>query len=561
MIKPSVVVLVGLAATALLRQRSAALRHLVLATALVLAAATPVLEFVVPAWDLHLRSSSLAPLDGVLAVITDAPDAVVAQVRVEPAQTLNVARVLAPLWTTGAALSLAVLFIGLARLTWLASRSRPITEGRWADLASTLSKEYALKRRVRLLQSDHPTLLVTWGFRSPKVILPSDAPDWPEERVRIVLGHELAHIRRRDWLVQMTAELLRSVYWFNPLLWIACRQLRRESEHACDDLVLKLGVDAPEYATHLLALARAFRQRRLASFEGFPAQAMARRSSLERRVSAMLNAGLNRTPITRPASIAIVCALLAIAVPLAGLGAQVGPAAFSGSLVDTVGRIMPNVPMELVNTGSQARMAGTSDSNGHFSFEGLAAGDYLLGATSPGFATLQEHVTLRAGQSLQRDVALQLGLLHETIRVTSDSPQSPPPPPPPPQPPVVPRGLAPPPPPPPPPPPAPAMEPDTNDPCSQSVVGGCIKQPTKLKDVRPIYPQRYREAGTGGKVELEARIGTDGLVKEVGLAEPGDAELAGAAAAAVRQWRFSQTRLDGVPMEVRMHVSVTFVAW
>jgi protein TonB len=105
------------------------------------------------------------------------------------------------------------------------------------------------------------------------------------------------------------------------------------------------------------------------------------------------------------------------------------------------------------------------------------------------------------------------------------------------------------------------MEPDVNDPCSQSVVGGCIKQPTKLKDVRPIYPQRQREAGTGGKVELEARIGTDGLVKDVGLAQPGDADFASAAAAAVRQWRFSQTRLDGVPMEVRMHVSVTFIAW
>ena len=105
------------------------------------------------------------------------------------------------------------------------------------------------------------------------------------------------------------------------------------------------------------------------------------------------------------------------------------------------------------------------------------------------------------------------------------------------------------------------MEPDANDPCSQSVVGGCIKQPIKLWDVRPIYPPRYRDAGTAGSVELEARIGTDGLVKEVGLAEPGDADFASAAATAVRQWRFSQTRLDGVPVEVRMHVSVSFVAW
>jgi TonB family protein len=90
-------------------------------------------------------------------------------------------------------------------------------------------------------------------------------------------------------------------------------------------------------------------------------------------------------------------------------------------------------------------------------------------------------------------------------------------------------------------------------------VGGCIHQPSKLLDVRPRYPQRQQEAGIAGTVELEARIGTDGLVKAVQLAAPGDADFAGAAAEAVRQWRFSQTRLDGIPVEVRMHVTANFV--
>ena len=100
--------------------------------------------------------------------------------------------------------------------------------------------------RSLLLQSDHPTLLVTWGVWQPKVILPAEARGWPEDRIRIVLAHELAHVRRGDWLVQLAAELLRAIYWFNPLLWIACRQLRRESEHACDDAVLALGVEGAD---------------------------------------------------------------------------------------------------------------------------------------------------------------------------------------------------------------------------------------------------------------------------------------------------------------------------
>jgi beta-lactamase regulating signal transducer with metallopeptidase domain len=91
-----------------------------------------------------------------------------------------------------------------------------------------------------------------------------------------VLGHELAHIRRSDWLVQLLAEVLRSVYWFNPVVWIACRRLRLESEQACDDAVLEMGVEGGAYATELIDLARAFKSQQMF----LPAAAIARSSSL-----------------------------------------------------------------------------------------------------------------------------------------------------------------------------------------------------------------------------------------------------------------------------------------
>jgi beta-lactamase regulating signal transducer with metallopeptidase domain len=96
----------------------------------------------------------------------------------------------------------------------------------------------------------------------------------------------------------MAAELVRSVYWFNPLLWIACGRLRQESEYACDDAVLNLGVEGTEYATHLLDVARTFR-RHGRTLSGSPALAIARPSTLEKRVRAMLNNRLNRSPIRR----------------------------------------------------------------------------------------------------------------------------------------------------------------------------------------------------------------------------------------------------------------------
>ena len=56
------------------------------------------------------------------------------------------------------------------------------------------------------------------------VVIPATAATWPAERVRAVLSHELAHVRRRDWSIQVLAEPFRCVYWFNPLVWIACRR-------------------------------------------------------------------------------------------------------------------------------------------------------------------------------------------------------------------------------------------------------------------------------------------------------------------------------------------------
>ena len=211
----------------------------------------------------------------------------------------------------GVGLGLFVLIVGLTRLTWLAARARPVATGPWTRLADEIGRELSLGRPVQLLESDHPSLLVTWGLFVPKVILPRAAQSWTDERAAIVLRHELAHIRRGDWVIQLAGELLRTAYWFNPLVWIACARLRQESEQACDDEVLSSGVDGPDYATHLVELAR------LLKAEGaprLPAPAIARSSSLERRIRAMLDARLTRTPATRIARFMTAGALLTFTV-------------------------------------------------------------------------------------------------------------------------------------------------------------------------------------------------------------------------------------------------------
>jgi TonB family protein len=449
--------------------------------------------------------------------------------------------VLTSIWLAGVAINLVVLLVGFARLSWLTRQCRPVDDPRWLAAADAVSRAQGLRRPVSLLQSHHPTLLVTWGFSQPKVILPAASGDWPGDRIRVVLSHELAHVRRGDWVVQIVAELLRSAYWFNPLVWIACIRLRQESEQACDDEVLSLGVDGPEYATHLLDVAHAMRHnRRLWS----PALAMARPSSLERRISAMLNARLTRTPISRTRRIAVAAALLAITLPVAGLTlfAQTRFATISGSIADETGGLLRNVVLVLSNVQTQTKQEVRSNVGGVFEFVGVPAGDYQLEARLPGFETFRTSVAVGVGAAVQQNIRLQIGSVEESITVHDAPPPLPPPPPPPGEPGAVHHSR-------------PRRSIGT---CADQGIGGCIAPPFKVKDVRPLYPPNLRGANVEGPVLLDGRIGTDGRMKDLRVVSSPHPDLERAALDAVSEWEFAPTMLNGRTVETRIGITVRF---
>ena len=141
------------------------------------------------------------------------------------------------LWAIGAGVSLAILLSGAIWLSWLGAKATEAGD-RWRAEAEVLRARMGLSRPVRILVTTHPALLVTWGTIAPVILLPADAPSWSADRIRLVLVHEFAHLVRRDWLIQLAGEVARAINWFNPLFWIACARLRRESEYACDDIVL-----------------------------------------------------------------------------------------------------------------------------------------------------------------------------------------------------------------------------------------------------------------------------------------------------------------------------------
>ena len=162
---------------------------------------------------------------------------------------------------------------------------------------------------------------MTFGILRPAILLPSTR-QWSEERRRTVILHELAHVRRGDVATQRIARLALILHWWNPLAWAAWRELLKESERAADDLVLSRGERASDYASHLLEVARALQ----APPDRGWAVAMARRSQLEGRLTAILDADVNRKTASRAWVITAALAGIAIIAPLAAIRAQEAPA-------------------------------------------------------------------------------------------------------------------------------------------------------------------------------------------------------------------------------------------
>ena len=306
-IQTTAILLIAVLALPLLRRRSAALRHWVLSSALLFSAVTPAFNLLMPSWTVPAaltKNAVITPIRERISTMTLPAIDLLAKPGVpsEPSNTrsgtpVTVRQLAGGVWFAGALMGLAVLATGLCRLRRLAAHSRTIG-GMWKELTERISEEYALRRPVQLLQSRNPSVLVTWGATRPKVILPDGAAQWPDDVANIVLRHELAHIRRRDWVAQMIAQWIRIIYWFSPMTWIVCRRLRLEAELACDDAVLIRNINGHEYASHLLGLARSLNTTDRA---WSAVLTMARPSTLERRFAAMLNPDVNRKPLTRSA--------------------------------------------------------------------------------------------------------------------------------------------------------------------------------------------------------------------------------------------------------------------
>ena len=187
--------------------------------------------------------------------------------------------------------------------------AHPLDTHDWLTPLYEVADRLEIEEPPRLLGSPDARMPFACGFTKPTIVLPSDCDTWSGDRRRAVLLHELAHVKRHDLVGHTLGRVACAIYWFHPLVWTAARQLRNESERACDDLALSCGARPSDYAEHLLDIVTSVRR------DSTPAVAlaMARRKEFEGRMLAILDPELRHSMPGRKQTFALIGSLAVIA--------------------------------------------------------------------------------------------------------------------------------------------------------------------------------------------------------------------------------------------------------
>jgi TonB family protein len=315
-------------AAGLLRRHSAAARHVIWTACAAALLALPVLSIALPGLPLRMANRVLPPAAAAVVFQTTATGAAAAAgaaaagglrhaagVAPAAAAAMDWRTAVVLVWLAGLGIAMLQMLVACLAL-WRARRAARPSE--YAALGDALAHDLGIDEEVRILETPSG-MPMTFGVLQPTVFVPACAAEWTEERRRVVLLHELAHVRRGDAATHLMARLALAVNWWNPLAWSAWRAFLHERERAADDLVLGAGEAATDYASHLLEIARTMQTPRAMGAAGIP---MARPSQLEGRLIAILDGRTRRAQAGRSLGVAAAVVAIALMAPLAAVRGQ-----------------------------------------------------------------------------------------------------------------------------------------------------------------------------------------------------------------------------------------------
>jgi hypothetical protein len=219
---------------------------------------------------------------------------------------------LAILWLLGVGAYSFRVYAGCRASARLTRSAMPVLDRQWLELLEQVRSSLRVPAGVELCESDGALTPMVSGILRPRILLPSEANRWPLALRRHVLIHELAHVKRRDLLLQLIGRLTTALYWFHPLAWYGLRRMQLEREIACDDYVLTVVEHPSDYAAQLVEFAR-----RMRGIIHSWAACMANESTLEERVKSMLDRGRSHRPLSSWVSQSLFAAAVGGAILLA----------------------------------------------------------------------------------------------------------------------------------------------------------------------------------------------------------------------------------------------------
>jgi beta-lactamase regulating signal transducer with metallopeptidase domain len=296
-LQATVAIALAFAVCALTRHARASFRHAVYAALFTLLLVLPLSKRVMPGVQLRV---AVPPPSVTTAVATPTPHVLSSQ----PETAVMWRPSLSDIYLAGVLFLLGSLAVGVRRLRQWAADGEVWLDG--TRMATEIACANGVRRALLVVISSDVSVPMTFGFRRQTIILPEAARNWNAGLVQRAMRHEIEHVGRHDWILQLMARVTCAVYWPHLFVWVAWRRFCVEAERACDDAVV--GAFEPStYASELVALARTLTRR-----TRVPALAMAGPTRLSERITAILDPQQSRGRHGRFASLTTIAAAAAM---------------------------------------------------------------------------------------------------------------------------------------------------------------------------------------------------------------------------------------------------------
>ena len=165
------------------------------------------------------------------------------------------------IWLIGMIFFLLKLVSGLVYIERLKNQAVAIQESKWNNIFEELMNQVSISKPVRLCESQIAKSPMTVGFFKPLILVPASLLSGLEaQTIQAIIAHELAHIQRKDYLMNIAQVITESVLYYHPAVWWISEKIRTERENCCDDFAVKLCNSEMDYAKSLLELENTFHQ-------------------------------------------------------------------------------------------------------------------------------------------------------------------------------------------------------------------------------------------------------------------------------------------------------------